>query len=135
VSPGCAHCYAATLSHRFGWTSRPWTQENAQENVTLRYERLDQPRRWRRPRVIFVNSMSDLFHENVPLDFIKAVFDVMAECEQHVFQVLTKRHERLAEVAPAALLAEQRVDVSRCRPGMPRVAPPGCAGCVKEPAA
>lgn len=100
VSPGCAHCYAEALSHRFAWTSKPWTPANTAENVRLRYERLDQPRKWRRPRVIFVNSMSDLFHESVPLDYIEAVFDVMAECEQHVFQVLTKRHERLAHVAP-----------------------------------
>jgi protein gp37 len=101
VSPGCAHCYAETLSHRFGWSKEPWTPANAAKNVRLHYERLEQPRRWRRPRVIFVNSMSDLFHENVPLDFIEAVFAVMAECDQHVFQVLTKRHQRLAELAPS----------------------------------
>ena len=66
----------------------------------LHRERLDQPLRWRRPRVIFVNSMSDLFHENVPLEFIQDVFGVMTEASQHVFQVLTKRHRRLAELAP-----------------------------------
>lgn len=100
VSPGCAHCYAETLSHRFGWTPHPWTPENATTNVHLRPERLDQPLRWRKPRVIFVNSMGDLFHEEVPLDYISTVFDVMAEATQHVFQILTKRHERLAELAP-----------------------------------
>lgn len=100
VSPGCAHCYAEAISLRFGWSRRAWTPANANENVVLHPERLDQPRRWRRPRTIFVNSMSDLFHENVPLAFIEKVFFVMAECEQHVFQVLTKRAERLAEVAP-----------------------------------
>jgi len=100
VSPGCAHCYAETLSHRFGWTPKPWTPEHALENVRLHPERLDQPLRWRQPRVIFVNSMSDLFHELVPLDFIWDVFEVMAEASQHVFQILTKRHERLAELAP-----------------------------------
>jgi protein gp37 len=99
VSPGCAHCYAETLSHRFGWTPRPWTPAYADVNLRLRPERLDQPLRWRRPRLIFVNSMSDLFHELVPLDFIHEVFDVMRSADSHVFQILTKRHERLAEAA------------------------------------
>lgn len=100
VSPGCAHCYAESISLRFGWSRRPWTPANAEANVVLHPERLNQPRRWRRPRTIFVNSMSDLFHENVPFGFIEEVFSVMAECERHVFQVLTKRAERLAELAP-----------------------------------
>jgi protein gp37 len=100
VSPGCAHCYAENLSKRFGWTREPWTLQNAEENVRLHHERLDVPLRWRKPRMIFVNSMSDLFHELVPLEFIWEVFDVMAEAEQHTFQVLTKRHERMAELAP-----------------------------------
>lgn len=100
VSPGCAHCYAETLSKRFRWTTRPWTPANAEANVTLHPDRLDQPLRWRQPRVIFVNSMSDLFHESVPLDFIRDVFDVMADARQHVFQILTKRHERMAQLAP-----------------------------------
>lgn len=99
VSPGCAHCYAETLSRRFRWSERPWTPANAEANVVLHPERLDQPLRWRRPRTVFVNSMSDLFHELVPLDFIQRVFEVMVEAERHVFQVLTKRHERLAELA------------------------------------
>ena len=99
VSPGCAHCYAETLSLRFKWSSRPWLPEHASENVVLHHERLDQPLRWRRRRVIFVNSMSDLFHENVPIEFVARVFDVMSAAGQHVFQILTKRHERLAELA------------------------------------
>src|SRR4051794_18018948 len=99
VSPGCAHCYAETLSRRFGWSRTPWTPANARDNVVLHPERLDQPLRWRRPRMIFVNSMSDLFHEYVPLQFIADVFDVMRDAEHHVFQVLTKRHERLRDVA------------------------------------
>jgi protein gp37 len=101
VSPGCAHCYAEALSLRFGWSRSAWTPENAGENVVLRPDRLDQPHRWRRPRLIFVNSMSDLFHEAVPLDYIERVFAVMAAADHHVFQVLTKRHERLAALAPA----------------------------------
>jgi len=100
VSPGCAHCYAETLSHRFRVTRTPWTSENESENVQLHPNRLQQPLRWRKPRVIFVNSMGDLFHERVPLEFIVDVFDVMHEADRHVFQILTKRHERLAEVAP-----------------------------------
>jgi protein gp37 len=96
VSPGCAHCYAETLSLRFGRSQLPWTPRNARENVRLHPERLDQPRRWRQPRVIFVNSMSDLFHELVPDDFIRAVFEVMRDTPRHTFQVLTKRPERMA---------------------------------------
>jgi protein gp37 len=99
VSPGCAHCYAETLSRRFAWTRHSWTSANAEENVRLHRKRLDQPLRWRRPRMIFVNSMSDLFHELVPLEFIWDVFDVMAAADRHTFQVLTKRHQRLASLA------------------------------------
>lgn len=101
VSPGCAHCYAETLSRRFGWSSTPWTPANAQTNVVLHGERLETPLRWRRPRMIFVNSMSDLFHELVPLSFVEQVFSVMERASWHTFQVLTKRAERLAELAPA----------------------------------
>ncbi len=97
VSPGCAHCYAETISRRFGHTSAPWTPDNAGENVRLHPERLDQPLRWRRPRRVFVNSMSDLFHELVPDSFIAKVFDVMSEASRHEFQILTKRPERMAE--------------------------------------
>src|SRR6266511_1391609 len=100
VSPGCAHCYAERLSLRFGHTRRPWLPEHEDENVVMHPDRLDQPRRWRRPRVIFVNSMSDLFHERVPLAFVQQVFDVMVETERHTFQILTNRAERLAELAP-----------------------------------
>jgi protein gp37 len=101
VSPGCAHCYAETLSKRFGTTAKPWTPANASENVVVHYDRLDQPNRWRRPRVIFVNSMSDLFHELVPVSFVQKVFDVMAADERHTFQVLTKRPERALALASA----------------------------------
>jgi protein gp37 len=99
VSPGCAHCYAETMSLRFRWSERPWLPAHAAENVVLHPERLDQPLRWRRPRTVFVNSMSDLFHELVPRDFVRKVFEVMATADRHVFQILTKRHERLAELA------------------------------------
>jgi protein gp37 len=102
VSEGCRNCYAEALSLRRGWSRKPWTARNAAENVVLRPERLDQPLRWRRPRRVFVNSMSDLFHELVPDDYIDRVFAVMARAwwmgeggdGRHVFQVLTKRPER-----------------------------------------
>ena len=99
VSPGCAHCYAETLSRRFGWSDAPWTPANASANVVLHPERLTVPLRWRQPRMIFVNSMSDLFHELVPLAFIEQVFGVMRDAHWHTFQVLTKRADRLAELA------------------------------------
>jgi protein gp37 len=94
LSQGCKHCYAERLSERF-WGTRPFT------DVQVHEDRLDQPRRWRRPRTIFVNSMSDLFHEQVPDEFIAHVFEVMRDCPQHTFQILTKRAERLATLAPS----------------------------------
>lgn len=100
VSPGCAHCYAeklgtTRLAGRHGYTALPWTPENAAANVVLHPERLSQPLRWRAPRRIFVTSMGDLFHEQVPDDFIDQVFAVMAETPRHTFQLLTKRPERM----------------------------------------
>lgn len=98
VSPGCAHCYAETFAER--WRGIPGHHYEQGFDLRLWPERLEQPLHWRRPRRIFVNSMSDLFHEAVPDDYIARVFAVMAEAERHVFQVLTKRPERLAELAP-----------------------------------
>lgn len=91
VSEGCDHCYAETIAHRFAGTA---AYPNGFD-VTLRPERLDQPLRWRRPRRIFVNSMSDLFHADVPDEYIARVFAVMALAPQHTFQVLTKRPGRM----------------------------------------
>lgn len=96
VSPGCAHCYAETLSLRFGWSKLPWTPENAEANVVLHPERLRKPFSWREPRMVFVNSMSDLFHEEIPLEFLAQVWDVMVRTPQHTYQILTKRPERIA---------------------------------------
>ncbi len=99
VSPGCAHCYAETFAERWRGTSdHPYEQGF---DLKLWPERLEQPLKWKRSRVIFVNSMSDLFHEDIPDDYIGEVFDVMARADHHVFQILTKRHERLAELASA----------------------------------
>ena len=93
VSPGCDRCYAERITQRF-----PKTFPNGFA-LTIREDALDIPLRWRRPRVIFVNSMSDLFHKDVPDEYVQKVFDVMRRTPQHTYQVLTKRAERLARLA------------------------------------
>lgn len=93
ASPGCANCYAATFAER--WRGTPGHYFEHGFDVQLRPEKLDQPLRWRRPRRIFVNSMSDLFHDQVPDDYIIRVWAMMARAPQHTFQVLTKRHGRM----------------------------------------
>ena len=99
VSPGCGHCYAKTFAERFrGVPGHPYERGF---DLQLRPERLDQPLRWAKPRTIFVNSMSDLFHPDVPENYIAEVFEVMHAAPRHRFQVLTKRAERLAELAPS----------------------------------
>lgn len=107
LSPGCTNCYAMRLARRLGimgqekyvGTTRI-SGGRAKWTGTLKFDErsLGLPKQWRRGRLIFVNSMSDLFHEDVPLSFIRKVFNVMAETPQHTYQVLTKRAERLAEV-------------------------------------
>jgi protein gp37 len=93
VSPGCKHCYAETFAERFrGVPGHPFEQGF---DLRLVADKLEQPLRWRAPRRIFVNSMSDLFHERVPDNYIAEVGRVMARASWHVFQVLTKRHTRL----------------------------------------
>jgi protein gp37 len=98
VSPGCAHCYAETFAER--WRGIPGHHYEQGFDLRLWPNRLEQPLHWRRPRRVFVNSMSDLFHEEIPEAFIAEVFDVMGRGHWHIFQVLTKRHERLVELAP-----------------------------------
>ena len=97
VSPGCAHCYAKTFAER--WRGIPGHHYEQGFDLRLWPERLEQPERWVRPRTIFVNSMSDLFHEGIPLEYIKQVFEAMVATPRHTFQILTKRHQRLLEVA------------------------------------
>ena len=97
VSPGCDRCYAETLSLRLGLTKKAWTGENASENVTLKPRKLSEPYALKEPSRIFVNSMSDLYHKEIPDTFIAEVFKVMHECPQHVFQILTKRPRRAAK--------------------------------------
>lgn len=97
VSPGCKHCYAERMAKRLQAMGQPRYTDGFR--VTLQPDLIELPLRWRQPRLIFVNSMSDLFHEQVPLDYVRRVFEVMAEADHHRFQILTKRAERLAEVA------------------------------------
>jgi hypothetical protein len=94
VSPGCKHCYAETITKRFPQHFPTGFK------FTLRPDRLKEPTSWRKPSRMFVNSMSDLFHEQMTLEYLQEVFAVMRECDRHVFQILTKRHERLLELAP-----------------------------------
>lgn len=96
VSPGCAHCYAETFAERFrGVLGHPY---EVGFDLTLRPERLELPLHWREPRRVFVNSMSDLFHEGVPENYIAKVFATMERAHWHTFQVLTKRPERAAAI-------------------------------------
>jgi len=94
VSPGCKHCYAERMSRRL----QKMGQSNYRNGfrLTLQPHMLERPLEWSRPQTIFVNSMSDLFHDDVPLDYIQRVFDVMRRAHWHRFQLLTKRPERLA---------------------------------------
>ena len=97
LSPGCAHCYAERMAKRLQAMGQPRYRNGFQ--VTLQPDAVGLPLRWKRPRMIFVNSMSDLFHQEVPASFIARCFAVMEEASQHTFQVLTKRPERAAELA------------------------------------
>ena len=97
VSAGCKHCYAERMARRLKAMGNPsYVNDFA---VTLHEDLLDLPLRWRQPKLIFVNSMSDLFHESVPFEFIQATFATMQAADWHVFQILTKRADRLTEVA------------------------------------
>lgn len=98
VSPGCAHCYAETLSLRFGTSTKRWTPANAADNVRVHPDRFDLPLRWQDPKRIFVDSMSDLFHELVPDLVIARVWETMAAAPRHQFQILTKRPQRMPAI-------------------------------------
>jgi protein gp37 len=98
LSPGCDHCYALTFAERFrGVPNHPYEQGF---DIKLWPNRLELPLNWKRPRRVFVNSMSDLFHDKVPDGFIERIFEVMSQSRWHVFQILTKRPHRMAELAP-----------------------------------
>jgi protein gp37 len=98
VSQGCKHCYAERMARRL--VAMGSARYRNGFKVTLHPDLLDVPRRWREARVVFVNSMSDLFHDDIPLAYIQRVFATMRDCAHHTFQVLTKRSERLAQLAP-----------------------------------
>lgn len=100
ISPGCLHCYAETITQRF-----PSNFPNGFQ-LTLHPSRLLDPLRWRTPSRIFVNSMSDLFHKDVPLDFIEKVFSTIQKTPWHIYQILTKRHDRIPEIVSNLELPE-----------------------------
>jgi protein gp37 len=96
ISPGCKNCYADRMAFRLQSMSQPRYVNGFK--LTLQPDLIRQPLEWKKPKMIFVNSMSDLFHEDVPLKFIKIVFGVMSKAYWHKFQILTKRSERLLEI-------------------------------------
>ena len=99
VSEGCRHCYAERFAER--WRGIPGHHYEHGFDLQLRPERLELPLHWRQPRRVFVDSMSDLFHGRIPDEYVRAVFEVMERAPRHVFHVLTKRPERLLELAPS----------------------------------
>ena len=127
ISPGCKHCYAETFAERFrGVKGHPYEQGF---DMRLVPEKLAEPLRWRAPKMIFVNSMSDLFHDRVPDDYIVAVAQVMIAANWHTYQVLTKRSERLRKLLNSSLNFASRqahiwwgVSVEDRKYGLPRIA-------------
>ena len=127
ISPGCKHCYAEVFAERFrGVKGHPYEKGF---DLRLVPHKLAEPLRWRTPKMVFVNSMSDLFHDGVPDDYIEAVANVMVRAEWHTYQVLTKRSERLAELLSTRLRFAARtrhiwwgVSVEDRRYGLPRIA-------------
>lgn len=127
ISPGCKHCYASVFAERFrGVPGHPYEQGF---DLRLVPEKLAEPLRWRAPRTIFVNSMSDLFHPGIREDYIFAVAEVMRLARWHVFQILTKRADRMAELLAGPLRAAARephiwwgVSVENRKHGLPRIA-------------
>lgn len=106
ISPGCENCYALTLAKRLKAMGQPKYQNDGDPrtsgpgfDLTIHENALELPFSWRTPTTVFVNSMSDLFHDRVPLDFLQRVFQVMSTTPQHTYQVLTKRPQRLLRIA------------------------------------
>jgi protein gp37 len=127
ISPGCKHCYAETFAERFrGVPGHPYEQGF---DIRLVPEKLTEPLRWASPKMIFVNSMSDLFHKDVPDDYLRKAFEVMTLANWHTYQILTKRSERLRDMLQEKLweIAAQRhiwwgVSVENRKHGLPRIA-------------
>ncbi len=108
ISPGCDHCYAMTLAARLKGMGQPRYQRDGDPRtsgpgfgLTLHHDKVDEPLKWRKPRVVFVNSMSDLFHKDVPPSFIEEVWATMAQTPQHTYQILTKRPKRMGAIVKA----------------------------------
>ncbi len=99
ISAGCKHCYAERMAKRL--MAMGATRYANSFRPTLHDDLIDAPRKWKRPRLIFVNSMSDLFQDAIPDEFIRRVFQTMRECPQHTFQILTKRSQRLRQLGPS----------------------------------
>jgi len=98
ISPGCAHCYAERMAIRLKATGAPKYANGF--GLTLHEDVLDLPLKWKKPHSVFVNSMSDLFHKDVPVEFIQKVFEVMKRANWHSYHLLTKRSDRLLELSP-----------------------------------
>jgi protein gp37 len=96
ISPGCKHCYAERMAKRLHAMDSPSYRNGFK--LTLQPQTLEVPLRWKKPQMIFVNSMSDLFHQDVPLEYIRQVFDVMRNAHWHTYQILTKRSDRILEL-------------------------------------
>lgn len=96
ISAGCKNCYAARMARRLQAMGQPRYSNGFR--VTLHHDLVRQPLNWKTPRKVFVNSMSDLFHEDISLEFIKSIFATMEQCPKHIFQILTKRSKRLREI-------------------------------------
>lgn len=94
ISPGCDHCYARAMSQRFAYFR---SVKNWDGTVSYMRGKMAEPQTWRKPQMVFVCSMGDLFHESVPFEWIDAVFTVMSDCDQHIYQVLTKRPQRVLD--------------------------------------
>ncbi len=120
VSPGCEHCYAEKIAHRFsgpGGAYEGLTEQRGGHLYGARWtgkirlvpEKLEEPLHWRKPRMVFVNSMSDLFHEGVPDEYIDEVFAVMAATPEHTYQILTKRPERMLKWSRVAMESKPTV--------------------------
>jgi protein gp37 len=126
ISAGCKHCYATTFAERFrGVPGHPYERGFDLRTVP---EKLDEPLKWKRPRKIFVNSMSDLFHPEVPTDYIVSVAKIMMHADWHTFQVLTKRSERMSDLLNNELAFAAKtehiwwgVSVENIRDGVPRI--------------
>ena len=127
ISPGCTHCYAETFAERFrGVPGHPYERGF---DLRLVPEKLEEPIKWRRPRFIFVNSMSDLFHNDVPDEYIRQTSEVMVRADWHIYQVLTKRARRLRELSMTVLAEVAKslhvwwgVSVEDRKYGVPRIA-------------